>query len=150
MAILVDASILVRVLDERSPDSTKCFAAMQKARARRGEFFICAQTAIEFWVVATRPLDVNGLGLTPVQADAALTEYERFLAALPEPPDIAARWRQLVRQHGVSGRPAHDTRLVAMMETHGIPTVLSLNVRDFRRYPSIRVISPQDVIDGTA
>jgi predicted nucleic acid-binding protein len=147
-AILVDANILVRLFDARSADSPKCAVATERATQRRGEFFICAQSAIEFWVVATRPISVNGLGLSPAEADAALSKLDRFLVMLPELGDVALRWRHLVRAYNVSGRPAHDARLVALMEAHGVRDLLSLNARDFARYPSVRIASPQDVLDG--
>jgi hypothetical protein len=42
---------------------------------------------------------------------------------LPDTPAIYPAWEALVIQHKVSGKPAHDARLVAAMQVHGLSTV---------------------------
>ena len=46
-------------------------------------------------------------------------------------------------QHQVSGKKAHDARLVASMKVHGIVTILTFNVEDFARYHGILVLHPE-------
>jgi hypothetical protein len=43
----------------------------------------------------------------------------------------------------------HDARLVAAMHVHGVTHLLTLNVRDFARYPGITVVHPQTLLDGS-
>jgi predicted nucleic acid-binding protein len=107
---------------------------------------ICAQVMIEYWVVATRPSGVNGLGLTPIAADADLEDLLNVLPCLPEPPAIGLRWRQLVRNYGVSGREAHDTRLVAIAIESGVREILTLNSADFARYREVTCITPAELL----
>jgi predicted nucleic acid-binding protein len=38
-----------------------------------------------------------------------------------------------------------DARLVAAMNVHAITSILTFDVDDFKRYPGIRVLHPQDV-----
>jgi predicted nucleic acid-binding protein len=38
-------------------------------------------------------------------------------------------------------------RLVAAMHVHGATHLLTLNVRDFARYPDITVVHPQTVLE---
>ena len=101
---------------------------------------------IEYWVSATRPREVNGFGLDTAQADLRLTEIETLFTLLPEPPDIAARWRRLAVGHAVQGKQAHDARIVAVMLAHGVTHLLTLNPTDFARYPEITVVTPQGII----
>jgi hypothetical protein len=103
---------------------------------------------IEYWVVATRPKAVNGLGLSVPEANADVEDFLAAFPCLPEPPDIADRWRNLVNQHGVAGRPAHDTRLVALMEAHAVRELLTLNTSDFARYSQIATIAPSAYVAG--
>ncbi len=145
MSVLVDANILVRLEDLDSPRSAVCEAALEQLLRHGDTAHLCAQAAIEYWAVATRPKDVNGLGLDPAQAEAGLRKAERWVAWLSEPPDIAARWRRLVTQHAIRGKQAHDVRLVALMEAHGLTRLLTLNPRDFRRFPAITCLHPADV-----
>jgi len=41
---------------------------------------------------------------------------------------------------------AHDARLVAAMQRHDIPRVLTFNPRDFSRFAAIAVVSPEEAI----
>ena len=145
MNALVDTNILLRLSDSGHPLQSVCELALQRLLQRRDRVFLCAQAAIEYWAVATRPKPVNGLGLSPIDAEAGLRRAERWLVWLSEPPDIAVRWRALVNKHGVLGKQAHDTRLVALMEAHGLTHLLTLNVGDFARFPAVTCVEPANV-----
>jgi predicted nucleic acid-binding protein len=95
-------------------------------------------------------MDVNGLGMTPAQADAELRRLEGFFALLPDIPAIYPEWRQLALTVGVSGRQVHDARLAAVMRAHGVTHILTFNPGDFRRYPGITVIHPETVLTPPA
>jgi hypothetical protein len=49
-------------------------------------------------------------------------------------------------QHGVTGKKAHDTRLVAAMMVHGVTHLLTFNIEDFKQYSNITLVHPEDVI----
>jgi hypothetical protein len=40
----------------------------------------------------------------------------------------------------------HDARLVASTLAHGVTHLLTFNATDFRRYPGIVVVPPEDVL----
>jgi hypothetical protein len=65
---------------------------------------------------------------------------------LGEPPGLFSEWQRLVVRSDVSGRPAHDTRLVAAMMLHDIPRLLTFNKAHFRRYAGITAIAADDLI----
>jgi predicted nucleic acid-binding protein len=106
----------------------------------------CAQVLIEFWVVATRPIEVNGLGLSIADVAANLADISTAFTCLPEPSDIAVGWQELAVKHKVLGKQAHDARLVALMLSHGISQLLTLNTSDFARYPEITPLTPAEVL----
>lgn len=145
MRILIDTNILVRLRDASSPDHSPCREALKKLQDRQDVPCLCAQVLIEYWVVATRPTDVNGLGLSPAQAEIDLRDFEQIFSWLPEPPDISHRWRALVTRYAVAGRPAHDARLVALMQAHGITQLLTLNTGDFTCYAGVTPIKPSQL-----
>jgi predicted nucleic acid-binding protein len=101
---------------------------------------------VEFWCVATRPLDVNGLGLSPSRTNRILSRLERFCELVPETPSVFQEWRRLVITNQVLGKKAYDARLVAFMIAHGIKSILTLNVRDFARYPEVTAIDPITIV----
>jgi predicted nucleic acid-binding protein len=143
--VLVDTNILIRVSSADDPRHSICVEAVRQLQARGSELFLCAQMMIEYWVVATRPRNVNGLGLDPAEVEENLQEYEQAMRVLPEPPDMAARWRELAERYAVRGRQAHDTRLAALMLAHGVTSLLTLNSADFARYSEITCLAPEDV-----
>jgi predicted nucleic acid-binding protein len=95
--------------------------------------------------VLTRPAGSNGFGLSPTQADQEGTQLESFFRFLRDTPDVYAHWRKLVVSAGVSGVKVHDTRLVAVMLTHGISHLLTFNAGDFKRFQSITAVDPNDI-----
>jgi len=103
---------------------------------------ITPQNLVEFWAVATRPVERNGLGLSVEAADAELARLESFFPVLPETPAIYPEWRRLVVTYRVTGLRIYDARLVASMQVHGISHLLTFNGDDFRRYTEITVVHP--------
>ena len=100
---------------------------------------------MELWVVATRPVRQNGLGLSTLDATSELMRLKSMFPLLPDTPAIYPRWESLVIQHQVSGKPAHDARLVAAMQVHGLTSILTFDKTGFSRYAGIEVVSPVDV-----
>ena len=63
---------------------------------------------------------------------------------LPGTPAIFPVWESLVIQYQVSGKPAHDARLVAALQVHGLTTILTFDKTGFSRYAGIEVVDPAD------
>jgi len=63
-------------------------------------------------------------------------------------PAVFAEWESLVSQHSVIGKNAHDARIVAAMKVHGVSHLVTFNVRDFKRYPGVTVVTPAEVIQA--
>jgi predicted nucleic acid-binding protein len=64
---------------------------------------------------------------------------------LPDTPAIYPAWESLVVRYQVSGKPAHDARLVAAMQVHGLATILTFDKTGFSRYVGINVVHPAEV-----
>jgi len=54
-------------------------------------------------------------------------------------------WRRIVTEYRVSGVQVHDARLAALMYASHVSHVLTLNPRDFDRYPGLTAVHPQDL-----
>jgi predicted nucleic acid-binding protein len=143
--LLVDSSTVLRTLQPRSPQHTVARSAINTLTARGEELSLVPQNLVEIWVVATRPEDNNGLGMSVDEAAAELTRLKNLFNFIPDTATIHPVWERLVVQHRVSGKPAHDARLVAAMHVHGIESILTFNTSDFRRYPDIKAVDPAEV-----
>jgi predicted nucleic acid-binding protein len=106
------------------------------------------QIMAEFWNVATRPSENNGLGFALDKARAELTQIEGFFSMLDESAEVYSEWKRLVVSYGVAGVKAHDARLVAAMRVHGVRRILTFNTDDFIRYKEIETIHPKVLQDG--
>ena len=125
MSYLPDTSVIIRLYDSANPICgvvRQCFDKLE----RNGEVVVIVpQVLVEFWVVATRPTDVNGLGMTTNDAEKELEKLQRLFTVLPENEKIFNEWKTLVTKHKVSGKPTHDTRIVAAMIVHKIENILN-------------------------
>jgi len=108
--------------------------------------FFCAQNIAEFWNVATRPAERNGLGLSPEEALQEVSNVEKSLTLLPDVPAIYTAWKQIVAAHKVRGVKVYDARLAAIMSVYAVESVLTFNSVDFERFSNIRAIHPSSLL----
>jgi predicted nucleic acid-binding protein len=142
---VVDTNVLLRSAEPHSAQHSLAVAAVAKLNSQDHEIYLAPQVISEFWVVATRPANVNGLGWGIETAEAAINKLLKEFPVLPETPQLFSEWHRLVVQYRVVGKQAHDARLVAIMNTNGLTHVLTFNVNNFRAY-DITVVSPDDVL----
>ncbi|MBE9235647.1 PIN domain-containing protein [Anabaena aphanizomenioides LEGE 00250] len=146
MKYLVDTNILLRLVQKNSPmhlDTQRAILTLKK----QGNFLcIIPQNIIEFWAVATRPLDKNGLGLSITQAEEESEKLKKIFILELDTPQIFTEWESLVIKYQVMGKQVHDARLVAAMLAHNITHLLTFNVDDFKRFADIVVVDPRSVV----
>jgi predicted nucleic acid-binding protein len=134
MSVLVDTNVLLR---RTQPDHPSHAAAVESVARLLGAgipAYVTPQNIAEFWSVATRPAQHNGLGLSAALTLSEVGKIERVLTLLPDSPAIYAEWKRLVIRHNVLGSKVHDTRLVAAMTVHGVGKILTFDVGDFARF----------------
>lgn len=56
-----------------------------------------------------------------------------------------ARFDDHLQEHEGPGKPAHDARLVAAMQVHGLTAILTFDSIGFSRYDGIDVVHPAAV-----
>ena len=139
---LVDTNILVRWVREESAE----FRTVDDALARIADSgaITCYTSQIlgELWNALTRPVDRNGYGLTPPEAELRAVEVEASLRLLPDTPRVHRAWRQILIDYRVSGVQVHDARIVAAMRVYGVHRILTFNAKDFARYDGIEAVNP--------
>ncbi len=95
--------------------------------------------------MCTRPAAQNGYGLSIPETDHRAQLREAGFFRLPDTEKAHAEWRRLVVVHSVCGVQVHDARLVAAMHAHKILHLLTLDEKDFLRYPGITVVHPRSL-----
>ncbi|NJN10555.1 MAG: PIN domain-containing protein [Richelia sp. RM2_1_2] len=142
MSYLVDTNILLRLVHRVDPMHPYVHNACTVLQTQGEILCIMPQNLIEFWVVATRPTTVNGLGLTLTEALEELSILKYVFQLKPDTSTIFVEWEKLVEKYQVMGKQVHDTRLVAAMIAHKLTHLLTLNTKDFKRFSEITVINP--------
>ncbi|HYL75357.1 MAG TPA: hypothetical protein VEU96_14190 [Bryobacteraceae bacterium] len=142
MDVLADTNIILRRLHRADPQHHQARDAIARFSTEGNRVCATSQNLIELWAVSTRPVENNGLGLSTTQADRVVARIESFVFRLPDSDAVYPEWRRLVVEYGVSGKKAHDARLVAAMTVNGIKHILTFNTADFTRYAGITVLYP--------
>ena len=147
MSIIIDSNILCRLARSDDPQHEESRKAVELCLERKEELLLIPQAQREFWVVATRPREQNGLGMTPAEAAQQLKDFEKFSTFLADTPTVHQNWQRLVVQYQVSGKEAHDTGFVAAMQAHGIGQILTWNAKDFHRYQKeVTILTPDGLL----
>ena len=147
MKVLLVSSVLLRGAASRAAEYAQCTEAVTRLAEASDVVCVCAQVIIESYVVASRPVERNGLGFTVAEARQFLGDVEGSFPCLPEPADMGRRWGELMMRYTVIGKQAHDARIAALMLAHGVTHLLTLNPTDFTRYAGITPVTPQEILN---
>ena len=144
---LLDTNIILRLSQRNDPRYQEVRASLRVLRSRDFELCYISQCLAEFWNVCTRPAAArSGYGLSVGETDWRARLIERLFT--PDSRQIHYHWRQLVVTHSVMGLQVYDTRSVAAMKAHAVSHLLTLNKKDFTRYPEITVVAPHELLSG--
>ena len=141
MIYLIDTNVLLRFSFRTDPRHQIVRLAVRKLRTNGHQLQAVSQNFAEFWNASTRPIDRNGFGLTPLEADRHLRHIEQLFPLLLDSPAVYPEWRRLVVNYDVSGSQVHDARLVAAMISHGVTHILTFNTADFARYLTAGIVA---------
>ena len=144
---LLDTNILVRASDSKARDRSLAINAVAHLLTQNHDCVVAPQILVEFWVVATRPVDVNGLGWS---IDQCQQEVEQFLDQFPlieEQPESFRIWLKLVQRYQIAGKRVHDARLAATMLANDIQHIVTFNMDDFADIAEITPLHPRTILE---
>lgn len=145
--ILVDTNIPLRITQPSHPHHPIARDALKLIANRDSETFgIAPQSLYEMYVVCTRPIAANGLGMTGHEALNELIQTRSTFTFLPESARVYFIWEDLLKRTSVFGKRAHDLRLVALMIDHSVQKILTFNDSDFRSIAGVVAVNPFDVL----
>lgn len=147
MRVLLDTNVIARAAQPSLPEWPMIESSLSDLIIQKATLCIVPQTIYEFWVVATRPASHNGFGLAPNDAKSLIDSTLDQFTLLRDERGVFDFWSDLVTVHQVSGKGAHDGRLVAAMQRHSIANLVTFNETDFKRFP-INVLTPQSILAG--
>ena len=138
--ILLDTNILIYSKQASSAYHAGVTNKLLIFVATGKKLIVSPQILREFYVVATKPVNSNGLGMSE---NDAMTEVENIVSVytfLNDKKDLFEHWKTIVKQYQVKGKNAHDANVFAFMKTYNIKEIFSINDKDFKRYqPDITI-----------
>jgi len=151
MAVFIDSGILLRAVHRSDPRYLEVRKSIAHLASHDTPLFTGLQHFAEFWNVCTRPIgERGGFNLPLDEAARRLRRIERGVKLLTETPITPEIWKSLVQKHGVKGVQVHDARTVALMMTHAVTKLLTLNKSDFLRYEGDGLVAstPAEMLEG--
>jgi predicted nucleic acid-binding protein len=131
---LVDTNVLLRFTNAGDPKHLIAYSAITNLISLGTKIVIVPQCLYEYYVVATRPVGSNGLGLSRVAAQNDLLDLVHRFTLQEKEDGLYSNWIDVITTYESIGKPAHDARLIAAMRLHNLKHLLTFNVTDFQRY----------------
>jgi predicted nucleic acid-binding protein len=148
MALLyaLDTNVLLRLSHRSHPSHNLVADCVLRLTDRDIELCYASQNLGEFWNVSTRPVDRNGFGLSIQETARRFETVVRNMTLLRETEAVFPAWLQLMKVHEVRGIQVHDAHLAAVLEVHRVSHLLTFNGTDFKRFPKVIAVHPQEVL----
>ncbi|BFM38216.1 PIN domain-containing protein [Synechocystis sp. LKSZ1] len=143
---LLDTNVVLRFSNTSDEQHGLVTEAVANLLEQANECYLASQVLIELWVVATRPLNVNGLGWSVEQTQNIIEQLLEHFSVVEETSQIFSIWLNLVTENKISGKRSHDARIVAIMLASAVSHILTLNPSDFSGMSSITVVHPCEII----
>jgi predicted nucleic acid-binding protein len=144
---LADTNLLLRLADPDSEQHAVATQALARLLGKGDEVYLTPQNFIEFWAVATRPVEVNGFGWTSEQTAKEVADLQERFAMLPDSPEVFTHWLNLVQQRPIHGKRVHDARLVAVLQAHAVEHLITFNTADFAAFSFLSLIDPHQLVN---
>lgn len=135
----IDTNVLLTATDASRSDHAAALSFLEAALEGRQRLFASGQILREYLVVATRPTEVNGLGLNPAEALENIQEFQNCVQRLDENIDVTMQLFALIQTHQLKGKRIHDANVVATMRAHGLVRLRTSNAGDFTPFKGIKV-----------
>ncbi len=141
---LLDTNILLRAANKTSSQHSAAVHGMSALAGQGHDLVVTPQVLVEFWAVATRPLQANGFEWPCKRVREEIDRTLQRFALILETPAVFVEWLRLADTNQVIGKKANDARLAALCKVESL-ALLTFNTSDFRRF-AISVVSPDDFL----
>lgn len=146
--LFLDTNVLLTATDASRPQHRDAMRLLAESDRLGLRLAASGRILREYMVVASRPVDANGLGLNVRDSVANVNEFLRRIHLYEETEEVAWRLRQLALTYGLRGKRFHDANIIAAMAAHGIRVLVTQNTEDFAPFDEIDLVAVTDVVRG--
>lgn len=140
--IFIDTNVLVyaTLLDFDTARHKEALSTLNKLQKIKSELFISTQILREFYAVVTNKKYLKN-PLTPKQANEQIKFFLHTFSTLPVSHSIFPFLSVISETYNITGQKIHDGAIVATMLAHGIKTIFTFNVNDFKHIKEIKLLN---------
>lgn len=138
--VFLDTNVLIYAQSSLAADHAAAVRALKDLATTGTEVWISRQTLREYLAGMTRPGSFTGIA--PIISLASdVQRFETGFRIAEDGPAGTTHLLNLLSQVACTGKQVHDANIVATMLAHGIPNLLTNNIKDFTRFaPFITVV----------
>lgn len=133
-AVLVDTNVLLSATASQRPLHHTALTLLNTWPNQGIVLAASTQVFREYLVVATRPVESNGLGLGLDDALANVAAFRSRMRLLVDSEAVWERLQGLIASYGCKGKQIHDANLVASALAWGVVKLVTANIGDFNRF----------------
>jgi predicted nucleic acid-binding protein len=138
----VDTNVLLRSIIPQMSQHQEAEALIQRFWEDDYELWISRQIIREYLVQATHPKSFTP-SLTIEQVTGQIDVIQTLFRIADEIGEMTIQLLDLLKRFPTRGKQIHDANIVAAMFVHGIDTLLTIDIEDFRRFDDrIVLVSP--------
>ena len=139
--VFVDTNLLVFAKQAQSPFNSQAIAKLQALAAAGHPLWISRQVFREYLVTMSHPGTLT-VPVPMVDLIADIQAFEKQFQIAEDGTGVTLQLLQLLAAIPCSGKQIHDANIVATMVNHGILSLVTHNVADFKRYTGRITVIP--------
>lgn len=133
---------MLRALTAEAPEHPQAKALLFRMKSQDYELVISRQVIREYLVQITRP-QTYSQPLAYPDVQSKMQVIQRLFKIVDDTEAVTSRLLQLLKDFPTQGKQIHDANIVAAMLVNGSGTLLTINLRDMKRFePLISIITP--------
>ncbi len=144
--IFIDTNILLSATDSSRKNHDEARKLLRVIPEAGFNPIFCGQVIREYLVVATRPVEANGFGMSAGDAIHNIKQFQKRIVVYEEKRSSTEILQHLVIKHQLNGKRIHDANIAAVMITNGIKYILTDNPSDFSCFEDITAVSCMEAV----
>ena len=134
-ALFIDTNVLVYANVIETPLHEHALAAINSAHQAGRTLWISRQVIREYLVTLTRPQAFDSLPRAIVLEQARW--FSECLEVADDTSTVTEQLTKLMRDFKISGKQVHDANIVATILAYDVPSLLTHNIKDFKRFEKL-------------
>lgn len=143
--VFVDSNVLLEATDEGRRLHAKALGLFRNAAGEGITLFLGTQILREYLVVATRPVENNGLGMTTDMALDNIGRFQKRASLVAETLQAGRQFLEWASQYQIRGKRLHDLQILATASVTGMHALVTANVKDYPQNQPLAIIPLTDL-----